>query len=661
MSEYLSLQAIEQVQSFALRVAISGVCICAAVLITARLLRHRSHPLRYGILFAGIIGLLALPVLVGAGYGVPASVWDTDTAEDEIIKVPLESLPDLLHSQPNPIEGSPEVPSMIAPVLGAGLVGLWTLGTAIGLVRLLRALWKQTRIFAGAPWCADFWTDDLKAQLAQKLGLRTFPPVHVSPITPMPMVLGLWRPRIVLPEQAHASWKQAQWEAILLHEGAHIARRDPWAVLAQRVAVMLFWWCPLVYLITRRLNELRENICDDYALEGPCDQLGYVELLVASAERLIDLKSVPIPLALLDSARGGLEARVMRLLDKERKPMTRLSLAGKLLGAGFLVAACLVTTAATALSQGQTQPARKVQIKIIIDGKEIDLSDLKLLEAIETVQRLPTDKPTKSAKAVPGGDTAKEKGAAFVGESILVTSDGKMLTIIDARTGKILHQIDQSKATAEDVRFAYKRLVYVKPDPRIEELVKQAEAIKPGSGAEIRKALQGAAKPDMHWAPVPRDLPVVPGQKINKTPEAGIRLWDVKDGKKIIILSVEGGKVVQLTEQDLKKLLDAPRFLLGSDARKHPPETKKPMAPKGPLTVPTPAAPGIAPVPTAPALPPGPSRAPNTKGPGIGVGAKGPLTAPAPAANEMESLRRQLERITAELHDLRKRLDASKK
>jgi beta-lactamase regulating signal transducer with metallopeptidase domain len=112
----------------------------------------------------------------------------------------------------------------------------------------------------------------------------------------MPMVLGLLRPTIVLPEQSPASWDQAKWQAILLHEAAHIARRDPWALLAQRVAILLFWWCPLVHLVGRRLNALRENICDDYALEGPCDQIAYAELLVESAERFVEVKTVPVHL-----------------------------------------------------------------------------------------------------------------------------------------------------------------------------------------------------------------------------------------------------------------------------------------------------------------------------------------------------------------------------
>ena len=172
------------------------------------------------------------------------------------------------------------------------------------------------------------------------------------------MVVGIWRPTIVLPESAPATWEQPQWEAVLLHEAAHIARGDHWAALAQRIAVIQFWWCPLVYRLARRLNELRENICDDCAVQGDGDRLAYAELLVESAEHFVGRRAVLVPLGLLDRAHGGLEARVSRLLEKERPTMTKLSLPGKLLGAAVLAAACLLTTVGTAFSGGQP-PAQK--------------------------------------------------------------------------------------------------------------------------------------------------------------------------------------------------------------------------------------------------------------------------------------------------------------
>src|SRR6202011_527902 len=128
--------------------------------------------------------------------------------------------------------------SLVVEIFVAGLLALWVLGTMIGIGRLLHALWKQNRALAGLPWRPGFWTDDRQAHLARQLGLRRFPAVHLSAAVPMPMVIGIWRPTIVLPEPAPATWGQPQWEAVLLHEAAHIARGDHWAALAQRIAVM---------------------------------------------------------------------------------------------------------------------------------------------------------------------------------------------------------------------------------------------------------------------------------------------------------------------------------------------------------------------------------------------------------------------------------------
>jgi hypothetical protein len=504
-------------------------------------------------------------------------------------------------------------------------------------------LWKQSRALVGLPCRAGFWTDDLKAQLAQKLGLHKFPAVHLSPAAPMPMVIGIWRPTIVLPDPAPASWEQPQWEAILLHEAAHIARGDHWAGLAQRIAVIGFWWCPLVHLMARRLTELRENICDDCALQGTCDRFAYAELLVESAEHFLSLTALPVPLGLLDSARGGLEARVKRLLEKEKPTMTKLSLPGKLLGAALLVAACLLTAAGTAFSGGQPTPQKKIQIKIIVDGKEIDLNDAQLWHHIEAAQRKAAgEKQIQLHKGILSGKPDQPDGAGIVVNQatfspdgkVIVTADGARIIVLDAKSGRIVAQADQSKADKRvqnrligegqlkpDLSAGYRllgELLQSKLDPRIEELVKQAEAIKPGSGADIRRALQAVPKPG--------DTPKDP--KAVKPLTSSVRLWDTDTGKKVIILAIEDGKVLQLGEGDLRKLLDkGHRVHIDVNVEKVKADEKARLVDWL-------------------------HKVTKDK-----IGDKKP--APAPA--DLEALSRQLERINAELRDLRKRLEAGKK
>lgn len=648
---------------FALQVAIGGACVSATVLAVAGLLWRRSEPLRYGILLTGVIGLLAVPALVALGRhcqdALPPFAAQPD---DEVLRVPAEMLPALL-TQPVADPPAAESPSAVGEFIGGGLMGVWGFGVIIGVCRLCHALWKQSRALAGSPWHAAFWTDDRMAQLARALGLKRFPAVHSSPAAPMPMVIGIWRPTIVLPEPAPAPWDQPQWEAVLLHEGAHIARGDPWALLAQRIAVILFWWCPLVYLLARRLNELRENICDDCAVQGSCDRIAYAELLVESAEHVLNLTVLPVPLGLLNSARGGLEARVTRLLEKERPTMTRLSLPGKLLGAAFLLAACLLTTAGTALSGGQPAPQKKIQIKIIVDGKEIDLGDAKLLEHIEAAQKKTAGDPQPkvlkaissigsdkgvvgeiilrpSQPAAPGAAVKPPATAAFSPDgNIIVSNDGKVFKVIDAKRGKVTAQVADPAKQGNQFEYRFTQTAPSKPDPRIEELVKQAEAIKPGSGAEIRKALQSLPKPaDILYLKDPKAIKPVPAPP-------GVR-FRTEPGKKVIIIEIEDGKLLHLSEGDLKKHLDdAIRLHLDLDV------TKKKAADEN-----LEKARAIElyykairektgdKKPTTPALPTPPV----------------PPTPPA-TVTDVEALTRQLERINAELNELRKRLEDRKK
>ena len=611
MIETMLLEQLPFIRAFAVQVALSGVCVCAVVLLVARLLSRRSEPLRYGILLVGVICLLAVPALVGLGQLVPADWLRPATPPGEqVVTVSADMLPRLLQARATePFEEPANAESvwrpLLEPSIAAVILAVWLFGVVFGVVRLGCALLKQRRIILGERWRPGFWTEDLKSQLAAKLGLRQFPEVYVSPAAPMPMVVGLWRPRIVLPQQASGAWSQPQWEAVLLHEGAHVARCDPWAALVQRLAIVLFWWCPLARLLGSRLNDLREKICDDCALAGRCDRVTYSEMLLEAAERLLSLKTLTVPLGLLNSARGGLEARITRLLAQEKRPMTHVSRSGRLLAGVVLAGACLLTTAGTAISWGQppAQAQKKVQIKIIVDGKEVDLNDTNIVRVIEAA--------------------AQEKSAPMLPARIVTFEDTK-----DPKTSVLF----LAQALAQDKPGETR-----KADPRIDELVRQAEAIKPGSGEAVRRALQGDAKPTDRLIINEMRLPMahaVPETVLRGAGQAGkvvaqpsqhvYRVVESTAGKKFLILSMEDGKVRQLSDEEVKKLLE--------EKGGHHTVRETTTYPRTIQAQPTPV----------------PARF-ETK------------PAPATSATDLDALRRQLERLSHELNDLRSRLEAGKK
>ena len=63
----------------------------------------------------------------------------------------------------------------------------------------------------------------------------------------MPMTFGLFRSTILMPADA-AEWTEERRRLVLLHELAHVRRRDAATHLVARVMLCFYWWHPLAWL-----------------------------------------------------------------------------------------------------------------------------------------------------------------------------------------------------------------------------------------------------------------------------------------------------------------------------------------------------------------------------------------------------------------------------
>ncbi len=189
------------------------------------------------------------------------------------------------------------------------------------------------------------------------LELRQAPRLVSSYAAPTPMVVGLWRPLIVIPSNLYDEVSAEQLDALLLHETAHVAHRDQWVGLLQRLIGMLFWPLPLVHMVNRRLSALREEICDNYVVRAYGTGRELAEVLVQLAERLAISPTLPATIGLLESAEDGLSARIERLLQKERNTMTRINIGGLLAMCAFSVGVCGAIMAANVRAADESKPS----------------------------------------------------------------------------------------------------------------------------------------------------------------------------------------------------------------------------------------------------------------------------------------------------------------
>jgi len=209
-------------------------------------------------------------------------------------------------------------------VLGTAVACAWAAGVLVGILRLSLGYILLMRIRSSLR-TPDPRTAQLARRVAEGVSLRQAPPICISPLVPVPLSLGLARCAIVLPADLAARMEEAQLEAILVHEMAHIIRRDPWVGLAQRMALVIFWWNPLVRKVSNQISTLREDLCDNYVVRVQGGGEHFARTLVDVASHVTVHPRLPATVGVLEPDLDGLTERVHRLLGKERDMTTRMS------------------------------------------------------------------------------------------------------------------------------------------------------------------------------------------------------------------------------------------------------------------------------------------------------------------------------------------------
>jgi beta-lactamase regulating signal transducer with metallopeptidase domain len=152
-------------------------------------------------------------------------------------------------------------------------------------------------------------------------------------------VLGLTSPTIVVAPSALATLDDQELDQIIVHEWAHVQRRDDLVRVGQRIIVALAGLHPAVWWIDRQLNLERETACDDWAVNATGSARGLavcLTKLAAMPGRPAD--AVLLPAAFLSSQ---LTTRVVRLLDRRRNTSTTLAAGAPMLVAPVLSALAL--------------------------------------------------------------------------------------------------------------------------------------------------------------------------------------------------------------------------------------------------------------------------------------------------------------------------------
>ncbi len=195
------------------------------------------------------------------------------------------------------------------------IVTIWLLGILVFTLKFIGGIAYTQRLkYYRIINVSDEWQKKFK-ELCEKLNIKRTVKIYESALAKVPMVIGLLKPVILLPVSAFTGLSPRQLESIIVHELAHIIRRDYLVNLLQSILEILFFYHPAVWWINGIIRTERENCCDDIAIEQTGDSVNYAKALAGIQEQLLLKENLAMAIA---GHKNKLLKRIKRLLNQPK-------------------------------------------------------------------------------------------------------------------------------------------------------------------------------------------------------------------------------------------------------------------------------------------------------------------------------------------------------
>jgi beta-lactamase regulating signal transducer with metallopeptidase domain len=161
------------------------------------------------------------------------------------------------------------------------------------------------------------WRDKVN-ELVLTIGIKKHIQLLESGVVKVPVVMGVLKPVILLPLGLLSHLPADEIEAILLHELAHIKRRDYFMNLLQSFAETIFFFNPALMWLSSMIREERENCCDDIAISITNSKTKFINALIAFQEYHFSTPSYTVG---FPGRKNQLLNRVKRIISDRNKTL----------------------------------------------------------------------------------------------------------------------------------------------------------------------------------------------------------------------------------------------------------------------------------------------------------------------------------------------------
>ena len=234
-------------------------------------------------------------------------------------------------------------------------------------VRLIRGLSQALHLTRSSTLIHDPGLNQLLLDCCQRVGVRTSIRLQESSLVDTPLLIGIWRPTILVPFKIQEHLSLAELESVLIHELHHVRRRDAAVSLLQAVLKAVYFFHPGVWVADRWLRRLREEACDE-ATVGVLDgnRRNYSSAILKLAEQTLR-PAPPLAIGVVDSG-SHITHRMRRILDPKLPTGQKLS---------WSALAFVLIAAATLLPAGPQQKvsAQKPEPQATVRGVVVDADE----------------------------------------------------------------------------------------------------------------------------------------------------------------------------------------------------------------------------------------------------------------------------------------------
>ena len=193
---------------------------------------------------------------------------------------------------------------------------LWTIGFFLFNLRYIFGQFRMQKLMRKAKLATDERTSLYRSEIKRRYKISSPVRILTCQSVATPLATGFFRHTIILPDN-YVQWSGEHLKFVLLHEAAHIKRRDVITHFIVQFVTTLYWFNPLIWLAQKQFILEREHACDELVVAHSTKPSAYADMLLNFARFFSLQRAAYAGLSMAGSKQ--IEGRLMAILNGKQK------------------------------------------------------------------------------------------------------------------------------------------------------------------------------------------------------------------------------------------------------------------------------------------------------------------------------------------------------